>query len=44
MPRYAEALGRAVGLDKWQESRDKAGGNPSTGVYKLVEKIRSFRR
>ena len=42
-PKYPEALKRAQELDKWQNSRNKAGGNPSTGAYLLVEKLKSFR-
>lgn len=42
--RHAVALDRATKLDQWQVDRDKAGGNPSTGVYVLVEKIKSLRR
>ena len=42
-PKYPEALKRAQELDKWQDSRNMAGANPSTGVYFLVEKLKSFR-
>lgn len=42
-PRYSAALKRARQLDKWQRSRNKAGENPSTGVFRLVEKLKSFR-
>lgn len=41
--RHSVALGRATKLDQWQSNRGKAGSNPSTGVYVLVEKIKSFR-
>lgn len=41
---YNDAARRAAELDKWHELNGKAGANPSTGVYKLVEKIRSFRK
>jgi hypothetical protein len=40
---YPEALGRATKLDQWQASRGKAGGNPSTSVHVLVERIKSIR-
>jgi len=38
---YAKAHNRAVDLDKRQESAGQPGGNPSTGVYKLVQRIRT---
>lgn len=37
------AIARARGLDHWQETRNNLGGNPSTQVYKLLEKLRSYR-
>lgn len=37
-----DALRRARDLDQWQENRENSGGNPSTGVYHLVERIREF--
>jgi hypothetical protein len=43
MPLLQEAIARAIQLDKWQESRDNAGGNPSTGVYQLVQQIKAVR-
>ena len=43
MPRQQEAITRAVQLDKWQAERDNAGGNPSTGVYQLVQRIKAAR-
>ena len=33
------AVDRARMLDQWQEDRGKTGGNPSTGVWKLVDAI-----
>ncbi len=41
-PLYAEALQRAMALDEWQRSRDCAEANPSTGVYRLMEQIRTL--
>ena len=41
-PYYGEALRRAKDLDAWQKSRACDGGNPSTGVYRLMEQIKSF--
>jgi hypothetical protein len=41
--RYSAAVDHAKELDRWQATRDNAGGNPSTGVYVLVEKIKAFR-
>jgi hypothetical protein len=43
MTQQDSAIARAVQLDKWQESRGKIGGNPSTGVYRLVQAIRAVR-
>jgi hypothetical protein len=43
-PNYSDAVRRATALDAWQQSRGCEGSNPSTGVYKLTEHIRSFRR
>ena len=40
-PHYAEALRRARELDVWQLSRGCDGENPSTGVYRLMEQIKS---
>jgi hypothetical protein len=40
-PKYADALRRAGSLEKWHNSRDTAGANPSTTVYRLVERIMS---
>ena len=42
--RYAQAEKRAIALNKWQASRGTEGANPSTNVYELVAKIRSYRR
>jgi len=38
-PRYAEAVARAIELEKWQEEQGRPGGNPSTDVYKLTGRI-----
>ena len=43
-PLCDDAMGRARELDKWQSSRGCEGANPSTGVYRLMEQIRSLRR
>jgi hypothetical protein len=43
-PRCDVALRRAKDLDQWQKSRGCEGENPSTGVYRLMERIRSSRR
>ena len=40
--RYAEALQRAMALDEWQERRGCAEANPSTGVYRLMEQIKTL--
>ncbi len=37
--RYSEARERAVKLDHWHQSRGTSGGNPSTGVYRLIAEI-----
>ncbi|MGA3099134.1 MAG: RloB family protein [Bryobacteraceae bacterium] len=39
---YADALQRAMALDEWQERRGCAEANPSTGVYRLMEQIRTL--
>jgi hypothetical protein len=36
---YTEAARRAQELDAWQGGRGCEGANPSTGVYKLTERI-----
>jgi hypothetical protein len=41
-PLYAEALQRAMALDEWQRSRGCAEANPSTGVYRLMEQIKTL--
>jgi hypothetical protein len=41
---YSDALRRASDLDAWQQSRGSEGANPSTGVHRLTEKIKSFSR
>jgi hypothetical protein len=43
-PLCDDALRRARDLDQWQSSRDCEGANPSTGVYRLMERIRRLRR
>lgn len=42
--RDSEAVARAKSLDAWQASRGCEGANPSTGVYRLTEKIKSLGR
>ena len=39
IPRLNEATERAIQLENWQASRDNAAGNPSTGVYRLIQQI-----
>ena len=39
--KYSDALRRAEDLEKWHDSRGTPGENPSTMVYKLVERIRA---
>jgi hypothetical protein len=41
--RYSFALDRAKKLDAWQQSRNKAEGNPYTAVFLLVEKLKQYR-
>jgi hypothetical protein len=43
-PNYREAVQRARDLDAWQQTRGGEGSNPSTGVHKLTERIKSFGR
>lgn len=43
-PHYESAVQRTVELNKWQESRGCAGGNPSTGVHRLTERITKLGR
>jgi RloB-like protein len=43
-PLCDDAMGRARDLDRWQISRGCEGANPSTGVYRLMERIRGPRR
>jgi hypothetical protein len=38
-PRCAEAMHRAAELDQWHGTRGTTGENPSTGVYRLVDRI-----
>jgi hypothetical protein len=37
---YAQAVQRAAALDRHWEDTEDPGGNPSTGVYRLTERIR----
>lgn len=39
-----DAVRRAKALDKRQEELGEAGGNPSTGMHRLTERIRKFSR
>ncbi|HEX4963518.1 MAG TPA: RloB family protein [Thermoanaerobaculia bacterium] len=39
-PGYLTAVQRARGLDRQRENANDPGGNPSTGVYRLTERIR----
>ena len=43
-PHHHEAVGRAVALDKWQVGQSRPGGNPSTGVHRLTERIMQLGR
>jgi len=43
-PHHHEAVGRAVALDDWQQREGRPGGNPSTGVYLLTERIMQLGR
>jgi len=38
-PHHREAVDRAVALDNWQNRQGRPGGNPSTGVHRLAERI-----
>lgn len=40
-PHQTAAMDRAARLETWQESRHNAGGNPSTGVYRLIQQIQA---
>lgn len=40
MPSQSIAIERAIKLEAWQVSRLNPGGNPSTGVYRLIQQIR----
>lgn len=44
MPHLSEAIERAIRLENWQESRFNAGENPSTGVYRLIQRIQAKSR
>ncbi|MGA2602197.1 MAG: RloB family protein [Bryobacteraceae bacterium] len=37
-----DALRRATDLDQWQNSRGCDGANPSTGVYKIMQRIKEL--
>jgi RloB-like protein len=37
--RYADAVRRAIALDKWHGTRGTDGENPSTRVYRLTERL-----
>lgn len=43
IPKYPDALSRAEALAKRQRENGKEGENPSTDVFKLVEKLKLFR-
>jgi hypothetical protein len=38
-PHHQEAVDRAVALNQWQQEQGRPGGNPSTGVHRLTERI-----
>jgi hypothetical protein len=38
-PRYPDALKRAEDLERWHDSRNTVGANPSTMVHRLIERI-----
>jgi hypothetical protein len=42
--RYDDAVARASALEKWQREQDRVGGNPSTGVHRLTERLRELGR
>jgi hypothetical protein len=44
LPGYPEALRRAKNLEKTNQAMNRPNGNPSSGVFVLVERIKSFRR
>jgi len=39
-PKYSDAVRRAGDLEKWHGSRGTVGANPSSTVYRLVERIK----
>lgn len=39
---YQDAVRRAEAVENWQEQQQRPGGNPSTGVHKLTERIASL--
>jgi hypothetical protein len=43
-PHHQEAVDRAVALDTWQQEQERPGGNPSTGVHRLTERIMELGR
>jgi hypothetical protein len=40
--RYSTAVDRARALEAWQNSRDNSGGNPSTNVHTLTDRLHAF--
>jgi hypothetical protein len=44
LTQQAKAMERAVRLDNWQLSRSNTGGNPSTGVHRLIQQIQAAAR
>ena len=43
-PSYPTAVERARDLDKWHESRNTTGHNPSTSVHQLTERLMELNR
>jgi hypothetical protein len=43
-PHHQEAVDRAIALDEWQRQQGRPGGNPSTGVHRLTERIMELSR
>ncbi len=44
IPHQSQAIERAFQLERWQLSRLNAGGNPSTGVHRVIEQIQTAAR
>ncbi|MGB7758835.1 MAG: RloB family protein [Bryobacteraceae bacterium] len=40
-PHQASAIERATQIENWQQTRDSAGANPSTGVHRLIQQIQA---